>query len=172
MVCFDTPNSRPTSAALLPASICFNAPIISTSLYFLFDMPPPSHKTRYSYTPLRGFWGAGHFVEHHEKMDQQVNGNKISKHHCRFPENDPSRNDAEDSEVHRIPNVAIESLYDEYLRCINRSRSAESLHSKIPSAPKINSNSSCERKISYESPAAEIPSIYTIAGLPKNQMRK
>src|SRR5215469_12564603 len=41
MVCFDTPSSRPTSAALRPASICFNAPIISTSLYFLFVMPTP-----------------------------------------------------------------------------------------------------------------------------------
>src|SRR5581483_944785 len=36
------PNSRPTSAADRPASICFNAPIISTSLYFLFAMLPPS----------------------------------------------------------------------------------------------------------------------------------
>src|SRR5581483_11218863 len=41
-VCFDTPNSRPPSAADRPASICFNAPIISTSLYFLFAMLPPS----------------------------------------------------------------------------------------------------------------------------------
>src|SRR5713226_7750036 len=60
MVCFDIPSSRPTSAALRPASICFNAPIISTSLYFLFAMPPPLRNMRYSYTPLRGFWGTGH----------------------------------------------------------------------------------------------------------------
>lgn len=59
MVCFDTPSSRPTSAADRPASICFNAPIISTSLYFLLDMLPPLRELRYSYTPLRGFWGAG-----------------------------------------------------------------------------------------------------------------
>src|SRR6266851_4813835 len=44
MVCFDIPSSRPTSAALRPASICFNAPIISTSLYFLFAMLPPFRK--------------------------------------------------------------------------------------------------------------------------------
>src|SRR5690348_13858766 len=44
MVCLLTPNSRPTSAALRPASICFSAPIISTSLYFRFVMPPlPPH---------------------------------------------------------------------------------------------------------------------------------
>src|SRR5207244_9267478 len=60
MVCLDTPSSRPTSAALRPASICFSAPIISTSLYFLLDMPPPLRKMRKSYTLLRGFWGAGH----------------------------------------------------------------------------------------------------------------
>src|SRR6185437_5584920 len=41
MVCFDTPSSRPTSAAVGPASICFSAPIISTSEYFLFDIPSP-----------------------------------------------------------------------------------------------------------------------------------
>ncbi len=63
MVCFDTPSSRPTSAALRPASNCFNAPIISTSLYFLFVMLPSSSapsKMRKSYLPVRGFWGAGH----------------------------------------------------------------------------------------------------------------
>src|SRR6266478_1582387 len=54
-----TPSSRPTSAALRPASICFSAPIISTSLYFLFAIPPPLRKPRKSYTLLRGFWGAG-----------------------------------------------------------------------------------------------------------------
>src|SRR6266436_2365428 len=32
---------------------------ISTSLYFLFAMPPPLRKMRKSYTLLRGFWGAG-----------------------------------------------------------------------------------------------------------------
>jgi membrane protease YdiL (CAAX protease family) len=35
----------------------FNAPIISTSLYFLLDMLPPPQNLRYSYTPLRGIWG-------------------------------------------------------------------------------------------------------------------
>src|SRR5438445_220747 len=59
-VCLLTPSSRPTSAALLPASICFNAPIISTSLYFLFDMLPPPRKIRKSYIVVRGFWGEGH----------------------------------------------------------------------------------------------------------------
>src|SRR5579859_2496857 len=39
IVCLETPNSRPISAAVRPASSCFNAPIISTSLYFLFAMP-------------------------------------------------------------------------------------------------------------------------------------
>src|SRR5690348_3472489 len=42
MVCLLTPNSRPTSAALRPASICFSAPIISTSVYFLFAILPLS----------------------------------------------------------------------------------------------------------------------------------
>src|SRR5215475_13118465 len=64
-VCFDTPSSRPTSAALRPASICFNAPIISTSLYFLFVMSSPPcfrqpRQGRKSYLPVRGKWGEGH----------------------------------------------------------------------------------------------------------------
>src|SRR5258708_9016368 len=59
MVCLLTPISRPTSAALRPASSCFSAPIISTSLYFLFAMHTPPHNLLFSYTPLRGFWGAG-----------------------------------------------------------------------------------------------------------------
>src|SRR5271156_2901723 len=40
MVCFDTPSSRPTSSARRPASNCFNAPIISASLCFPFDITP------------------------------------------------------------------------------------------------------------------------------------
>src|SRR5579871_5072524 len=69
MVCFDTPISRPTSAADRPASICFSAPIISTSLYFLFVMPPPLRKfpstqlapgeAQKSYLSVRGKWGEG-----------------------------------------------------------------------------------------------------------------
>src|SRR2546423_13360344 len=61
MVCLLTPSSRPTSAALRPASICFNAPIISTSLYFLLDMPPPPRRMRKSYILVRRFGGAGQF---------------------------------------------------------------------------------------------------------------
>jgi hypothetical protein len=60
-VCFDTPSSRRTSAVLRPASIYFSAPIISTSTYFLFAMPPPPtlRNLPFSYTPVRGKWGAG-----------------------------------------------------------------------------------------------------------------
>src|ERR1051326_2161221 len=60
------PSSRTTSAALLPASICFSAPIISTSLYFLFAMSSPPHihrpcyQGRKSYPSVRGKWGEGH----------------------------------------------------------------------------------------------------------------
>src|SRR5256885_15127901 len=61
MVCLLTPSSRPTSAALRPASICFNAPIISASLYFLLDMPPPPRRMRKSYILVRRFGGAGQF---------------------------------------------------------------------------------------------------------------
>src|SRR5438128_1057136 len=78
-VCLLTPSSRPTSAALRPASICFNAPIISTSLYFLFAMPPPLRKLRKSYTPLRGFRGAGHrdglsFLPGHHPLGATLSG--------------------------------------------------------------------------------------------------
>jgi hypothetical protein len=40
----------PASVALLPASLCFSTPIISTLLHFLFAMPPPANP---------GFWAAG-----------------------------------------------------------------------------------------------------------------
>lgn len=55
-------SSRPTSAAVRPASICLSAPIISTSLYFLCAMPPrlsARRKVRKSYMLLRGSGGEG-----------------------------------------------------------------------------------------------------------------
>src|SRR5215472_13360948 len=61
MVCLDTPNSRPISAAVRPASSCFSAPIISTSEYFRLDMPPPLGKMRKSYALLRRFRGEGQY---------------------------------------------------------------------------------------------------------------
>src|SRR6266700_5949145 len=82
MVCFDTPISRPTSAALRPASSCFSAPIISTSLYFLLLMLPPPHKMRKSYTLVRGKWGAGH---HHLQLQKTPGGFPalcLSRHTC------------------------------------------------------------------------------------------
>src|SRR6185437_15591811 len=75
MVCFDTPNSRPTSAALRPASICFSAPIISTSVYFLFAMPLPSAKMSKSYILLRSFRGAGHSLD--RSVEQNRSGSYL-----------------------------------------------------------------------------------------------
>ena len=37
-MCFETPSYRTTSYAVRPASICFDAPIISASRCFPFDM--------------------------------------------------------------------------------------------------------------------------------------
>src|SRR5436309_7392681 len=78
-VCFDTPSSRPTSAALRPASICFSAPIISTSLYFLFVMSSPSQlrDLRFSYTPVRGKWGAGQIPTARSTADQLTTPKRI-----------------------------------------------------------------------------------------------